>query len=338
VNKYFPCGITTYYEQLKKYSQFKIKLISTPEEIKNREISVVFLNDRCAALKDEVDIQAIHFSEIVPGRETASYITQIKNSQKLVCVQKRIKKIIEDWMQNSGIEKEIHTIPACYDISTFDRDLFPDEYGLEQGFILGSGGGARKRAIFFIELARRNPNKVFVLSRENICPHLPNLHCIGFVSREMYLSAVAACKMFICVSRSEGTPYVILEALSQGKTVISSNYGGELIIEDGKSGYVFNNTIDDLDRVFKHALQHPINGIDRLKEGYYSPKIVKKLDEFFISFLPLVSICIPNYNGAKFLEQSLESVLAQNYPNIEIIIVDSNRGDQSFIGFLQPAS
>ncbi|GAI04988.1 unnamed protein product, partial [marine sediment metagenome] len=133
----------------------------------------------------------------------------------------------------------------------------------------------------------------------------------------------------VCVSRSEGTPYVILEALSQGKTVISSNYGGELIIEDGKSGYVFNNTIDDLDRVFKHALQHPINGIDRLKEGYYSPKIVKKLDEFFISFLPLVSICIPNYNGAKFLEQSLESVLAQNYPNIEIIIVDSNSTDNS---------
>jgi glycosyltransferase involved in cell wall biosynthesis len=35
---------------------------------------------------------------------------------------------------------------------------------------------------------------------------------------------------------------------------------------------------------------------------------------------PLVSIIIPTYNGAKFIAKAIESALAQNYPNLEIII------------------
>jgi glycosyltransferase involved in cell wall biosynthesis len=45
---------------------------------------------------------------------------------------------------------------------------------------------------------------------------------------------------------------------------------------------------------------------------------------------PLVSVCIPTYNGMPHLEQALASALAQKYPNIEYIVCDDESTDGSF--------
>ncbi|PHM17961.1 MAG: hypothetical protein CJD30_04165 [Sulfuricurvum sp. PD_MW2] len=43
---------------------------------------------------------------------------------------------------------------------------------------------------------------------------------------------------------------------------------------------------------------------------------------------PLISIVIPLYNGERFIAQTLESVLAQTYRNIEVIVVDDASTDR----------
>lgn len=43
--------------------------------------------------------------------------------------------------------------------------------------------------------------------------------------------------------------------------------------------------------------------------------------------MSLISICIPTFNGEKYLQEALDSVKSQTYQNIEVIISDDNSND-----------
>lgn len=44
---------------------------------------------------------------------------------------------------------------------------------------------------------------------------------------------------------------------------------------------------------------------------------------------PLVSIIIPSYNHSKFIKETLDSIIKDNYPNKEIVIIDDGSKDKS---------
>lgn len=48
-----------------------------------------------------------------------------------------------------------------------------------------------------------------------------------------------------------------------------------------------------------------------------------------MSVQPLISIVIPSFNQGQFIEQTLTSVLGQNYPNIELIVIDGGSSDNT---------
>lgn len=46
--------------------------------------------------------------------------------------------------------------------------------------------------------------------------------------------------------------------------------------------------------------------------------------------IPLVSVVLATYNGIKYLQQQLNSLDAQDYPNLEVIIIDDASTDETY--------
>ena len=47
-----------------------------------------------------------------------------------------------------------------------------------------------------------------------------------------------------------------------------------------------------------------------------------------MNFMPKVSIIIPVFNGANYLQEAIDSALQQDYENLEIIVINDGSTDE----------
>lgn len=75
------------------------------------------------------------------------------------------------------------------------------------------------------------------------------------------------------------------------------------------------------------SLPWPVSGNDKNQWPWTGEK--QKLVDADNAALPKISIITPSYNQGEYLEETIRSIIAQNYPNYELIIIDAGSTDNT---------
>ena len=157
-------------------------------------------------------------------------------------------------------------------------------------------------------------------------------------------------------STIEGIPILLMESLALGVPVIASAVGGiPSIIQDGFNGFLCEpSDIEAFVRAIrkiageesfhsamkanarKFALQH-LN-VAKMKDDYrnlFVELLAEKRQEKWPEDRPLVSIVIPSFNYGRYLEETIDSVLAQTFQDFEVIVTDGGSTDEDTLRLLQ---
>ena len=172
-----------------------------------------------------------------------------------------------------------------------------------------------------------------------------NISCIDKVPSDELVSFYDKADVVIMPSLvEESFGLVALETMAKGIPLITTNSGAlpEVV---GEGGYIVDKTCDfvkNLSRAIeKVAFDNDYRG--KLSEqAYKRARSIKAfdinnyyknfagiLDEFPITPEDKISVIVPVYNVAAYLERCVSSILKQTYDNLEIILVDDGSTDGS---------
>lgn len=157
-------------------------------------------------------------------------------------------------------------------------------------------------------------------------------------------------RLALMPSVAENSPYTIYECAALGIPFIARNVGGvaELIASEHHAACLFNDNPNQLARILAKILTEGTyqphlafdpeknrkawrKGIPALVQHLSSAKKKEKKKKK----LPWVSVCLTHYNRAQYLQQAVNSLLEQDYENLEVILVDDGSTDLEAINILQ---
>jgi glycosyltransferase involved in cell wall biosynthesis len=152
-------------------------------------------------------------------------------------------------------------------------------------------------------------------------------------------SILKSCDVFALFSLSEGCPTVVLEALALGIPVIMTDVNGsEEMIDHGTTGLIVANDPDaiasGLARIVQDGglRQFLRENIARLaarpganRQGPGLPTLIESPGP--PAPAPRVTILIPTYNQERFIDQAIASALGQDYPSLEVVVLDDASTD-----------
>ncbi len=137
------------------------------------------------------------------------------------------------------------------------------------------------------------------------------------------------------------------EGLQEAIQILDNNLEVFGVYGHGQSGSIFRhfiweneillkeNTIisEQFDWQFQFKDSFNQNNICLIDQKIYEIKINNLLStnnlRLEVEELPLVSVCIPTYNGEQFIAEAISSVLSQTYSAIELIIADDQSQDHT---------
>ena len=159
------------------------------------------------------------------------------------------------------------------------------------------------------------------------------LHMIGFTDRVKDYYSVADC-LFL-PSREDPYPTVVLEAMHVGLPVVT--YEGTTGFDELMRQYGYLVEYGDsvaLDNALSRALSESDKALAGARKDYVDVNC--QFDEYCFSLLETlhpslqrVSVVVPNYNYAQYLEQRLSSIFSQNVPVFEVLLIDDASTDDS---------
>ncbi len=239
-----------------------------------------------------------------------------------------------------------------------DRSDIRDSLGIKASdkVVLGVGyADLRKGFDLFMDTARRsvrhNDNVHFVwagavsadmkrwiqtdFSPQSDAAHSgrKQIHIVGFTDN--MTGFYSAADVLFLPSREDPYPTVVLEAMNVGLPVVL--FRGTTGFDSLMDTYGYLVELGDnqaLDEAFARALNEPGSEAGDRRIAYVETHC--RFDSYCFDLLKLlhpklqqVSVTIPNYNYAQYIEQRLSSIFAQNYPVFEVVLLDDNSDDIS---------
>jgi glycosyltransferase involved in cell wall biosynthesis len=196
------------------------------------------------------------------------------------------------------------------------------------------------------------------------------LHINAALPPAEILAHLKQAKLVVFPSLFENYPYVVIEAMAEGLTVLASTSGGQAeMIEPGRSGFLYNpkesgSFANGLDAALTNGHRAEIGAAAQARiealcayEAVYSQKMealeqifhrqsnrrlfpfirgTQKLRTLETNATPgLLSIVIPFYNAGQYLEDALASIQQSTWPYKEVIVVDDGSDEPQDIARLQ---